>query len=246
MIRFVEELSINALPALKNLQYDGWLLRYANGYTRRANSVQPLYPSSIPLDEKIDYCEQIYHTWGIPTVFKMTEASLPNGLDAILAERGFEYHDGAIVNLCPLLSVTEPSTHQEADISAEVAPEWIADYGRLNQLRDHQRDAMHEVLRRLVTPAGFVTLHRDGVAVAIGLAVLERGYIGIFDIVVDPKHRGQGLGRQLMLHLLHWGKRNGAVQAYLQVSPTNTPALNLYGGVGFRESYRYWYRVRPA
>src|SRR5690606_35270899 len=98
----------------------------------------------------------------------------------------------------------------------------------------------------LVSPAAFVTLRCEGVPVAIELAVLERGHMGIFDIVVDEQHRGRGLGRQLMLHLLRWGQLNGAVQAYLQVFPTNTPALRLYSGIGFREAYRYWYRARAT
>lgn len=39
-----EELSMNAHPAIKTHVYDGWLLRFANGYTNRANSVNMIYP----------------------------------------------------------------------------------------------------------------------------------------------------------------------------------------------------------
>jgi hypothetical protein len=45
---------------LQTVLYDGWLLNFANGYTRRANSVQTLYPSTLDLEEKIDYCEALY------------------------------------------------------------------------------------------------------------------------------------------------------------------------------------------
>ena len=89
MIRSIEELSMNAWPAMQTLHYDGWVLRYSDGYTKRANSVYPLYPSEINLDEKIEFCESFYHDRGLPAVFKLTEASTPANLDARLAERGY-------------------------------------------------------------------------------------------------------------------------------------------------------------
>jgi hypothetical protein len=52
----MEELSLNAWPAHQTLLYDGWVIRFANGYTKRANSVNPLYLSTIDLDEKIAFC----------------------------------------------------------------------------------------------------------------------------------------------------------------------------------------------
>ena len=41
-IRFYEELSLNSHPAIQTNYYDGWLLRFGNGYTARANSVNML------------------------------------------------------------------------------------------------------------------------------------------------------------------------------------------------------------
>jgi len=75
--------------------------------------------------------------------------------------------------------------------------------------------------------------------------VLQDGCLGLFDIITDEGQRRRGYGRQLMQGLLAWGKQQGARSAYLQVMLNNPPALALYAGLGFREVYRYWYRVKP-
>jgi N-acetylglutamate synthase len=41
MIRYIEELALNAWPSLQPLLLDGSVVRFANGYTRRANSMNP-------------------------------------------------------------------------------------------------------------------------------------------------------------------------------------------------------------
>src|SRR5260221_12454053 len=89
MIRFIEELSLNALPSQQTVYYDGWIVRFANGYTRRANSVNPLYPSTIPLEEKIEYCEALYGSKGQSTIFKLTSAVQPESLPEFLSRRGY-------------------------------------------------------------------------------------------------------------------------------------------------------------
>src|SRR5580693_6740913 len=83
----LEELSINAWPSLQTLVYDGWVLRFADGYTKRANSSNPLYEGVLDVDEKIDACEKLYSGRRLDTVFKLTTASHPADLDRILSAR---------------------------------------------------------------------------------------------------------------------------------------------------------------
>src|SRR5256885_7147322 len=45
-----------------------------------------------------------------------------------------------------------------------------------------------------------------GEVVGFGLAVVERGCVGLYDIVITPALRGQGLGRALVHGLMHWGQ----------------------------------------
>jgi len=88
-IRLLEELSLNAWPALHTLTVDGWLVRFANGYTRRANSVNPLYAPAGNVNDNIAACEALYAARGLPTVFKLTPDSQPPDLDDLLAQRGY-------------------------------------------------------------------------------------------------------------------------------------------------------------
>ena len=56
----LEEVSLNSWPVLQQILFDGWILRFSRGYTKRANSVNPLFGSSMDVDEKVDVCEKLY------------------------------------------------------------------------------------------------------------------------------------------------------------------------------------------
>ena len=66
---------MNAHPSIKTQVFDGWILCFANGYTNKANSINPLYSSEIAIEEKIKQCEKIYESQGLATVYKLTPLS---------------------------------------------------------------------------------------------------------------------------------------------------------------------------
>jgi GNAT superfamily N-acetyltransferase len=240
-IRLIEELSLNALPSLKTVCYDGWVLRFADGFTRRANSVNPLYPSSLPLDEKIDYCEQVYaglHKHG--TVFKLTAAAQPPGLADALIRRG--YHEDGLTSVQTLdLAHLPPAPTADLTISEAVTDSWLTAYFALNEGDLARLPLLCRMLGLIVPAIGCFCLWRDGAPEAVGLAVIERGWAGLYDIAVRREARKNGVGTALVLHMLDWARGCGAHHAYLQVVAENTPALRLYGKLGFTEAYRYWY-----
>src|SRR5258707_13910402 len=88
----VEETCLNAWPALKEVFYDGWLIRLANGATRRTNSVNVIGPGSRPLLEKIAYCEAIYRAHAQPTYFRILSHGARD-LDLALDARGYRAED---------------------------------------------------------------------------------------------------------------------------------------------------------
>lgn len=73
-IRFLENIAANGFVALEEIDYDGWELRFTQGFTGRANSVQIRDESTIELAQKVEYCEKAYAEHNLPCMFKLTDA----------------------------------------------------------------------------------------------------------------------------------------------------------------------------
>jgi ribosomal protein S18 acetylase RimI-like enzyme len=244
--RHLEELTLNAWPALENLLYDGWVLSFSNGYTRRANSIHPLYPSGLDVTEKIATCRALYAARGQETVFKVTSGQHDAALDATLEGLGYAsaaHTSVQTADLAPLSSEADTAV----TLSESLEPAWFEAFNRLSVTPERFQSTMRSMLEKITPPHAFAGLRLDGQIVAQGLAVAERGYVGLFDIVVDSRARNQGLGRRVVTSLLDWARTNAAAHtAYLAVMCDNAPAQRLYANLGFREIYTYWYRHQPA
>lgn len=243
MIRFIEELSLSALPALETIYLDGWVLRFADNYTRRANSINPLYPGTRTLDENLREAEALYRGRGQRVVFKMTPASLPEGLDEALAERGYAHEAPTSVQTLDLAAGPQAAPGPTA-LAERLTDDWLAAVQDLGAIPEQHRDTQRAMLARLGPAACFAALSVDGQPVSVGLGVLQSGCVGLFDIVTQPAQRRRGHARQLIGDVLAWAAARGARTAYLQVMQNNAAALRLYERMGFREHYQYWYRVK--
>ncbi len=241
-IQTLEEIASRAMPALINRHYDGWLLRYSMGYTRRANAIYPLYGSSLDVREKIAFCETLYHKQQQPAIFKLTENSQPPDLETQLKDRGYE--NGAMAHLQTVaLGQIQLPTISTFPGSYRLTTTWFKAYTTLNQVPNQHQDTLHQMLMLQQLPTYYAVLHdANGVICAVGLAVQDKEWVGIFDVVVGEPYRRQGYGKRLMHTLLAWGKKQGAHHAYLQVNDANTTAQRLYQQLGFQEAYHYWYR----
>jgi len=244
MATIIEELSLNAWPSLQTILYDGWAIRFASGYTKRANSVNPLHPSSMDLDEKIRFCENIYQGRNMPVVFKITPVVSPGSLDERLSARDYRKDSLTSVQVMELGSANLQVTH-EVDLQEDLSAEWLDNFCRMSAVAEPHRGTLQQILTNILPRHCFVSLMSADKVIACGLGVLQSGHIGLFDIVTDAAFRGRGYGRQIVESILAWGKQNGARRAYLQVMLNNPPALHLYSKIGFTEKYQYWYRIKP-
>jgi ribosomal protein S18 acetylase RimI-like enzyme len=236
-------MSMNAWPSLETMHYDGWILRFSGGYTKRANSIYPLYPSKIDVPMKVSHCEKIYNGKNLHTVFKITPYSTPEGLDYYLNNRDYRIIDPTSVQVLNLIDAPKP-TAASLQVNNYADDNWLMNYCNFSHFTPKHFHTMTQMLRNIIPDRFFVTLYSENKAVACGLGVIEGNYIGLFDIIVDSDERGKGYGEQLVTNLLNIGLINGAKTAYLQVVMNNTPAMRLYSKLGFREVYHYWYRVK--
>ncbi|MBT2459636.1 GNAT family N-acetyltransferase [Streptomyces sp. ISL-86] len=106
-----------------------------------------------------------------------------------------------------------------------------AEAAHAKSVADHEAQLPHG----LATPgATFAVLEAAGVPVGhVWLAPRGEGSY-IFDIEVDPGHRGQGYGRDLMLLAERTALAEDHRILALQVFAGNTPALRLYESLGYR------------
>lgn len=77
----------------------------------------------------------------------------------------------------------------------------------------------------------------DDVAIgSLWLAMREEGNSGewfIYDIVIDPEHRGKGLGRSTMQAAEEYVRSEGGTRLALNVFGPNTVARRLYESMGY-------------
>lgn len=225
------------------MSYDGWILRFADGYTKRANSVNPLYFSSIDAGEKMHFCEYVYQRRNLPTVFKMTSSAFPGDLDKKLYAKGYQIDSPTSVQTIDLNVVNLQRTFEE-ELQVDLSDSWLENYCRMNAVPIVHRKTLQKILMNIIPSRCFVSIKSNERIVACGLGVLQSGCVGLFDIVTDKDFRNRGYGQQIVKSILDWGKQNEAQTGYLQVMLDNIPALNLYSKIGFIEHYQYWYRIK--
>ena len=247
-IRRLEELGLNSTAPTSQLLYDGWLLRLLPGKAKRARSVNAVYPSTRPVEEKIGYCERFYREVGLPPIFRITPFSQPPDLDAQLDRLGYLRFETTAVEGAVLVPARFTDSAADANINLEPIdlPNWVDAIGELRDSPRCHRAAHLARLEGSPLPMRALAIKENDQIVATGLTIVEDGCAGLFDIVTHSDVRRKGHARRLVTGLLRAAWDLGARQAYLQVKADNAPARALYAPFGFAERYVYWYRGRPG
>jgi len=243
--RRLEELSLNASGAFQSLLYDGWLLGFRPGPTKRLRCVNAFYSTSLPLAEKVGHCVRFYRSVNLPPIFRMLPFSQPPELDAYLESLAWPRFERTLVLRANL---RETSRMPAASDGVEIidVTQWVLATAGLLDVDGDRLQASLDRARAYPLPHVGAIVRRQGEAVACGLAKLEGVHVGLFAVTTAPLHRRQGLGRAIVSALLAEASRQGSQIAYLQVTADNAPALGLYRPFGFASVYDYWYRGQPS
>lgn len=236
-------------PGLERERLGGWVLRAAQGFTGRANCALPLGDPGMPLERAVDAVEAFYGARGlaprvcVPFSLDLSTRQDPApGLDAVLARRGWTV-DGPTLVLTATLRGDRQQLHPRGGDVVEVADEPDEDWLSLYRYRG---GALPPVARQVLLAAPqqeFVTVRRQGQAVACGRLAVAQGWAGVTAMQVADHARRQGLGSLVLDALLGRGAALGARFGYLQVAAANTAATGMYGAMGFTAHHGYHYRT---
>ena len=158
LIKTIEDLSLNAWPSHQIELYDGWILRFSYFYTHRTNSVEQIGPSTIPVEEKVQYCEEIYRRWGTPAIFKISPLVNP-GFDAMLADRGYVVQHTTHVMTMDLANFAKKDPAVAVTVSSFIPPKWIDSLFALKSTTN--------VMHRMVVPSMYRAIPKETICTSI-------------------------------------------------------------------------------
>jgi len=249
LVARVEDVCLNAWPALQEIHYDGWLIRLADGQTRRTNSVNVVGKGSLPMAQKIAYCEAVYRRHGLRPHFRVLSTAGCELSDALTA-RGYRAEDESTTLFMDFAEC--PPTGEPA-FAVELVPdapstEWMSARMQFHGQTPGERAKIEKILQQLALPCVFAAVRDEsGTIRSLAKGAVHDGIVCLNMVATDPAVRRRGYSRACLSAILRWARNEaGAEGACLQVVSANAPAIRLYEKLGFtHELYRYSYRT-PA
>jgi N-acetylglutamate synthase len=245
MVRGLQERAARALPAEHIEDVEGWWLRHAPGCDWWVGTVLP-HGDAGPdeLVRRVARAEEFYAGHGAAARFQITPGACPEGLDTLLAARGYRRESLMSLQVASTARVLEQAPTPSLRVRSDdrPTPAWFAIWHVVN---GHGGDSRSEwdMLGRLQRPCAYASAMIGNDVVAVGRAVADTGWAGVFGMVTLPKARGKGAARTVLAALADWAGAHDVERMYLQVERDNIPALRLYERAGFSELCSYHYRT---
>ncbi|MFX0106276.1 MAG: GNAT family N-acetyltransferase, partial [Candidatus Hodarchaeota archaeon] len=248
-IIFLQEILMNSWPADHYYFLNGWILRFNEGVTARANSVLPLnYKGGLnTIDMDIIFVEKAYQAYNLPAIFTMPDFFEPNNLDTKLLEHGYQQLGCITHTLIASVqnlrneTINEDFTYLFYSKRVKEFSNFLATFSN----RDHEAQKVLDALsNRIVIPQKrFIITKLENKVVGTLMGILDlHGFLYIADVLVDPDVRRQKISTSMFFKIIKdWGIPNGVKTIWLQVESENKEAIDLYKKLGLVKAYSYYY-----
>jgi hypothetical protein len=133
--------------------------------------------------------EEFYAEHGTVARFQMTPGVCPPSLDGLLASRGYRLESP--VSLQASSPALVPAGPLPVSLEDRPTSAWFDAWYTM-----HGGDAVAEraLLSRVALPSAYARVVVDSRVVAVGRAVLDTGWAGLFGMATLPAARGRGCG----------------------------------------------------
>ncbi len=238
LIAALEQRLLHVWPASETHMIDGWAIRFAGGYTGRANSASAILPGARMTDVLLDQIIAMYKQKGLVPQVRVSPVAHA-GTALVLHQHGF-ISRGLAHTMIAQIDHLELSADRRVTLTSTADRPWCINVtSRQDDPAKRNPDGLEAIVNRITLPVRFATVTPGADAVGFGMAVVDGTWVEIGSVVIDAQHRGRGLARAMLTILLHWAKAEGATRAFLQVDVTNIAALALYRSLGFEVLYDY-------
>jgi N-acetylglutamate synthase len=246
----LDQLMANAWPPLETEYLGATRLRWASGFTRRANSCLPVGTDE-QIGEIFEAAKAFYTARKADPIFLLSTASAPPSMESELREMGFEATAHTVMQVAQSDRVATPEFRGRewvVETSDEPGDAWFMTYWAVESTRDRnelQRTVCGSILRGSGR-ATYVSVLESGETIAVGQVVVEGGWAGVQCMATRPLWRRRGAAAVVLGCLAERAVELGAENMYLAVMQSNAGARKLYERVGFSTVHEYCYLARPA
>ncbi|NGY65847.1 GNAT family N-acetyltransferase [Lentzea sp. NEAU-D13] len=237
LLKTLQEYAARAQPAAHVEEAGGWWLRHSPGDAWWVSAVLPH-----DQEDRVARAEEFCAERACEVRFQITPGVCADDLDARLHDRGYERGHAMSLQIASTAEVLRHAQADAGEVTTRPTDAWLAAW-RAVTTRDVS--AERDLLSRVEHPSAYAFAEVDGQVVAVGRAVAENGWAGVFGMATLPHARGQGAARSVLAALASWAAARETDRMYLQMEKANNSAFRLYERTGFREVCTYHYRFRP-